>query len=84
MIAIAAGDDLPPGTDAIVPLELAEPDGQGSMTAGRDRPGGTNIFCEDPFPRRTQQDVFSIKRMDDRVQPSDRRVDGIMVGHRPA
>jgi len=28
-IALAAGDALPAGTDAIVPLELAEPDGQG-------------------------------------------------------
>ncbi len=29
LIALAAGDALPAGTDAIVPLELAEPDGQG-------------------------------------------------------
>jgi molybdopterin molybdotransferase len=29
LIALAAGDALPAGTDAVVPLELAEPDGQG-------------------------------------------------------
>ena len=28
LIVVAAGDALPPGTDAVVPLEVAEPDGQ--------------------------------------------------------
>jgi molybdopterin molybdotransferase len=31
LIAVAPGDVLPAGTDAVVPLELAEPDGQGSI-----------------------------------------------------
>ena len=31
LIAVAAGDDLPPGTDAVVPFELAEPEGRASI-----------------------------------------------------
>jgi molybdopterin molybdotransferase len=31
LVAVAAGDALPAGTDAVVPLSLAEPDGQGRI-----------------------------------------------------
>jgi molybdopterin molybdotransferase len=31
LIAVAAGDILPPGTDAVVPLEMVEPDGQAAI-----------------------------------------------------
>jgi molybdopterin molybdotransferase len=43
LIAVAAGDDLPPGTDAVVPFELAEPDGQASIEVIEVVAAGDNV-----------------------------------------
>jgi molybdopterin molybdotransferase len=43
LIALAAGDALPAGTDAVVPLELAEPDGQGWIEIVEAMAAGDNV-----------------------------------------
>jgi molybdopterin molybdotransferase len=43
LIAVAAGDALPPGTDAVVPLEVAEPDGQASIEVIESVAAGDNV-----------------------------------------
>jgi molybdopterin molybdotransferase len=43
LIAVAAGDVLPPGTDAVVPLEVAEPDGQASIEVIETVAAGDNV-----------------------------------------
>jgi molybdopterin molybdotransferase len=43
LIAVAAGDALPPGTDAVVPLEMAEPDGQRSVEVIEAVAAGDNV-----------------------------------------
>jgi molybdopterin molybdotransferase len=46
LIAVAAGDVLPPGTDAVVPLETAEPDGQASIEIIEVVAAGDNVQPE--------------------------------------
>ena len=43
LIAVAAGDALPSGTDAVVPLEMAEPDGQASIEVIEVIAAGDNV-----------------------------------------
>jgi len=42
-IGVAAGDALPPGTDAVVPLQLAEPDGQACIEVVEAVAAGDNV-----------------------------------------
>jgi molybdopterin molybdotransferase len=43
LIAVAAGDALPSGTDAVVPIELGEPDGQASIEVIEAVAAGDNV-----------------------------------------
>ena len=43
LIAVAAGDALPPGIDAVVPLEMTEPDGQASIEVIEVVAAGDNV-----------------------------------------
>ena len=43
MVAVAAGDALPTGTDAVVPIERAEPDGQASIAVIEAVAAGDNV-----------------------------------------
>jgi molybdopterin molybdotransferase len=43
LIALAAGDALPPGIDAVVPLQMTEPDGQASIEVVEAVAAGDNI-----------------------------------------
>ena len=43
MVAVAAGDALPTGTDAVVPIERAEPDGQASIEVIEAVAAGDNV-----------------------------------------
>jgi molybdopterin molybdotransferase len=43
LIAVAAGDALPPGTDAVIPLELAEPDERAFIEVVEAAAAGQNV-----------------------------------------
>ena len=43
LIAVAAGDALPPGTDAVIPLELAEPDERACIEVVEAAAAGNNV-----------------------------------------
>jgi molybdopterin molybdotransferase len=43
LIALAAGDSLPPGIDAVVPLQMIEPDGQASIEVVEAVAAGDNV-----------------------------------------